>query len=86
MAKRKEKSRRGWYHSGEDSFDSPEIVHLDDSAEGFGCPQWGPFRTYEAAQKDLESMVTSSIRNLQDLYDNVIRLRKAKNNGKKTRS
>ena len=66
---------RGWYHSGENSFDSPEIVFLEDTTAGFGCPQWGPFKTYEAAQKDLESMVTASISNLQYLYDNVRKLR-----------
>ena len=70
------KTGKGFYHTGEDSFCTPQIQFFaDSSGTGFDF-KWGPFRTYEAAWRDLNRMVSSSIRNLQDLHDNMQALKR----------
>ncbi len=73
----KTKNKLGWFHTGTDSFDNPEVARLDivTAPINFG---FGPFKTRAAAIKDFKEMVTSDIRNLQDLYDGVLRLERKK--------
>lgn len=81
------KTKLGWFHTGTDSFDNPEISFLtaDRVPPNFG---WGPFKTFKAAHADLLEMVEGDIRNLQDLHDNLHRMHfteRAKNEKNKTR-
>lgn len=75
--KTKQKKIKGtysYYHTGTDSFCSPEIAMFA-SAEvpmNFGH---GPFRTWDAAHKDFLKMLKADIENLQYLRDNVLELR-----------
>ncbi len=79
----KNENKLGWFHTGTDSFDNPEVEFLAvvNAPINFGH---GPFKTREAAVKDFKKMVTSDIRNLQDLYDGVLRL-EGKNEKTKTK-
>lgn len=78
MSKKKSPDGSGWYHTGTDSFDYPEIERFGK----FGPPKlsfgFGPFRTFQAAQKDLVNMISSDMDNLRILYNGVIALRRVK--------
>lgn len=69
---------RGWYHTGSNSFDHPEIRHFEEGppySTDFG---FGPFLTWKGARKDLLQMIRSDIENLHYLRKNVHNLVKPK--------
>lgn len=66
----KRMAKPGFYHTGMDSFENPEIRFFEhvphDQSFGFG-----PFKTFKEARKDFIEMIKYDIENLKHLLSNV---------------
>lgn len=68
------RTKSGFYHSGLDSFDNPQIEFIEDRdvwSTELRHLLFGPFATFAEAREDLIRTTNEAIANLRDLLSNI---------------